>query len=121
MTLHLPPGTTPHAPTGTSVNRDYATFASHSSAKGSLIIVSSTAGCATLASSLATAETAPALADRVWVNTSSKVYHCLGSADYGTTKNGAYVSEADARAQGKIIAGGQPHERDGTICRDLRC
>jgi uncharacterized protein DUF3857 len=28
MTLHLPPGTTAHTPTGTSVVRDYATFAS---------------------------------------------------------------------------------------------
>jgi hypothetical protein len=34
MTLHLPPGTTVSAPTGTSVQRDYATFASQYSAKG---------------------------------------------------------------------------------------
>jgi len=34
MTLHLPPGTTATAPTGTSVQRDYATFASQYSAKG---------------------------------------------------------------------------------------
>jgi uncharacterized protein DUF3857 len=34
MTLHLPPRTTPHAPTGTSVQRDYATFASQYSAIG---------------------------------------------------------------------------------------
>ncbi len=34
MTLHLPPGTIPRIPTGTSVQRDYATFASQYSAKG---------------------------------------------------------------------------------------
>jgi len=34
MTLGLPPGTTIAPPTGTSVQRDYATFASHYSAKG---------------------------------------------------------------------------------------
>jgi hypothetical protein len=40
MTLHLPPGTTPHTPTGTSVQRDYATFASQYSAKGLTITAS---------------------------------------------------------------------------------
>jgi hypothetical protein len=33
-TLHLPPGTTAHVPTGSSVARDYATFASKYSANG---------------------------------------------------------------------------------------
>ena len=37
MTLHLPPGTTAQTPTGTSVQRDYATFASQYSAKGPTI------------------------------------------------------------------------------------
>lgn len=37
----------------------------------------------------------------VWVNEGSKVYHCHGTRHYGTTLNGKYMSEADAKAQGK--------------------
>ncbi len=40
VTLHLPPGTTATAPTGTSVQRDYATFASQYSAKGLTVTAS---------------------------------------------------------------------------------
>jgi hypothetical protein len=40
MTLNLPPGTTTTAPTGTSVQRDYATFSSQYSAKGPTVTAS---------------------------------------------------------------------------------
>lgn len=37
---------------------------------------------------------------QVWVDETSKTYHCEGSTPYGKTKAGAYMSEAEARAKG---------------------
>jgi len=39
-------------------------------------------------------------AGKVWVNSESKTYHCLGTKWYGTTKHGEYMTEAQAKSQG---------------------
>jgi hypothetical protein len=46
-------------------------------------------------------------AGKVWVNDKSNVYHCLGSKDYGTTKSGAYMTEAEAKAKGARASRGK--------------
>jgi hypothetical protein len=39
-------------------------------------------------------------AGQVWVNTASHVYHCSGDTNYGHTKQGKYLSESAAKAEG---------------------
>ncbi|MDO5652588.1 MAG: DUF3761 domain-containing protein [Brachymonas sp.] len=56
---------------------------------------------ATPAKPAAPAKPAPVAAPgQVWVNESSKVFHCAGTKWYGQTKNGVYMSEAEALAKG---------------------
>jgi hypothetical protein len=45
----------------------------------------------------------------VWANTSSKVYHFAGNKNYGNTKQGAYMCERDAAAQGIRAAKNEKH------------
>ncbi len=44
---------------------------------------------------------------QVWVNSSSKVYHCQGDRYYGKTKRGEYVTEVAAKAAGAHGVGGK--------------
>jgi hypothetical protein len=39
-------------------------------------------------------------AGKVWLNSSTNVYHCQGSKYYGTTKQGTYMTESEAKAKG---------------------
>ena len=45
-------------------------------------------------------------AGRVWINTSSGVYHCPGTRYYGNTKRGRFATEAEAIAAGSRAAYG---------------
>jgi hypothetical protein len=48
-----------------------------------------------------TAQQAPGAApNKVWLNASTKVYHCPGDRYYGRTKAGKYMTEPDAKATG---------------------
>lgn len=43
---------------------------------------------------------------KVWVNTSSGVYHCPGTRWYGATKTGAYMTQREAQQKGNRPAYG---------------
>lgn len=44
---------------------------------------------------------------KVWVNTSSDVYHCPGTRWYGNTKQGEFMSQRKAQDTGKRPAYGK--------------
>ena len=45
----------------------------------------------------------------VWVNTKSGIYHFAGTHNDGTTKQGTYMCEADAKAAGDRAAEDEKH------------
>ena len=47
-------------------------------------------------------------AGKVWLNTATNVYHCPGTRYYGTTKAGAYMTEAEAKEKGARPDHGKP-------------
>jgi len=44
---------------------------------------------------------------RVWVNTASNVYHCLGTRSYGKTMHGKYMTQAEAQKKANRPARGK--------------
>ena len=45
--------------------------------------------------------------NKVWLNASTKVYHCPTDRYYGRTKNGKYLTEPEAKASGAHGARGE--------------
>ncbi len=46
----------------------------------------------------ATDQAPGAAPNKVWVNATTKIYHCPGDRYYGRTKGGSYMTEADAKS-----------------------
>lgn len=55
----------------------------------------------------ATTQAPGAAPNKVWLNPSTKVYHCPTDRYYGRTKDGKYVTEPEARAAGAHGARGK--------------
>jgi hypothetical protein len=71
------------------------------------------AAAAPKAAAKAAAITTPAAgggAGKVWLNAKSNTYHCMGTKYYGKTKEGAYMTEAEAKAKGA-------HADHGKACK----
>lgn len=57
---------------------------------------------------------------RVWVNTSTGIYHCAGSQYYGATRAGEYLTEREARAKGHRPARGRVCSLEAALASTVR-
>ena len=78
------------------------------------LAIAAVMGCGAQLVSAAPAQKGTAQADtrgnpstKVWVNTKSHVYHCPGTRYYGNTKNGDYMTQAEAQKMGSRPAYGK--------------
>jgi hypothetical protein len=87
-------------PAAAQRDRVFREFATHHDQRGNF---GTSPGAALSRPTSATSQRAtpsPGAGGQVWVNTSSKVYHCPGTRWYGKTTQGGFMSETQARAQG---------------------
>jgi hypothetical protein len=100
------PSPAPAAPTGAAATTAPATAAKPAASSAPAVKPAPVANTPATSKPAATQQARPANSSgMVWVNTESGIYHKPGTRYYGKTKQGKYMSEADAIKAGYRAAG----------------